>query len=111
MPSCEYRVIVDVNSSDEVIEELDGPLIQCCCPYKKRRDTDTPGEPHLITEAETGVMLLQVKECLGILKAKRDKERIFPRSLRENTAVPKPSFWISRPPELLTDKSLLFQAT
>ena len=29
MPSCEYRVIVDVNSSDEVIEELDGPLIQC----------------------------------------------------------------------------------
>lgn len=36
-------------------------------------------------------MLLQVKECLGILKAERDKERIFPRSLRENIALPKPS--------------------
>ena len=60
---------------------------------KKRRDTDTPGEPHLITEAEIGVMLPRVKECLGILKAERDKERIFPRSLRENIALPKPSFW------------------
>ena len=36
-----------------------------CCPYKKRKTgvkTDTQGKGHVTTEAETGVMGLQVKE-------------------------------------------------
>ena len=33
------------------------------CPYKKRRGTDTQGKSHVMTEAEVGVMDLQVKGC------------------------------------------------
>ena len=54
-------------------------------------------------EVDTGVMLPQAKKCLGLPEAERGKEGSSPRSFRESTALPKPSFQTAQPLELLTE--------
>lgn len=44
-------------------------------------------------EAEVRVMCLQdknIKDCLGLLKTRRGKEKFFLRGIRGNTALPTP---------------------
>lgn len=50
-------------------------------------DTDTERGGHMKKEAETGVILPQDKECLGLLEAGRGKEEPFPRDFEGNMAL------------------------
>lgn len=64
------------------------------CPYEKttvRRDKHT-GECHMKSEAETGVMHLQAKECQGLLadtrSEERDKEQMLLQSPQKEPNLP-----------------------
>ena len=51
-----------------------GPKSNDWCPYKRQRDTYTQEEYHIMTEAEIGVMHLQIKECQGLRATTRSRE-------------------------------------
>lgn len=56
--------------------------------FKRRgEDTHTHTEGYMKTEAETRIMLPQVKQSLGSQEAGRGKERCFPGIFRGNMAL------------------------